>query len=169
MYEYKIDCEVAMNKLLAHLKYQDILPFDRLNIAEAFQSLGKDDNVYLEHYHAAKKYNSFKTVDEMLDYACACDMLVEYKNSYIAIDWTDNEMEIANKVNKHKWLRPIYAQLGISCTLVIKARGYLNIKTRTDEMVARLNASRDVLSKIDGMLNKEITNDSLVITIKTTL
>ena len=166
MYKYQIDCENAMNVLLEQLKANDIR-FDRLDIIEAFESC--DEDSIKHHLLSARKHNICNTLDKLLDYACACDLLIEYKDNYIAVDWTDNEVEIINKVNKHKWLAPIYNYLGIKYTLVIKAEGYLSIKNRSQEMVARLKASGDVLNKIDKMITKEDYNSSLILKIKVNL
>lgn len=166
MYEYQIDCESAMNKLIAQLEEKDPV-FNWQDIFDAFQEANKEDTSYLPHLMSAIKHNQPKTVRDLLDYACACDMLIFYKGSYIAVDWTDNDSQIISKVDKHTWLKPIYEYLGIEYTLVVKATGYIKIKTKSQEMIAKLKASSEVMEKIDKMVAKQIYNSSLTIKIKT--
>lgn len=163
MYKYQIDCEVAMNELLNHL--QDTEPvFNRADVFDAFEEAGED---YLPHLMSALKHNACATIEELLDKAVACDFLIEYKGEYIAIDWTDNELEMLNKLDKHKWLAPVYEYLGISYTVVIKTTGYHHIRTKTHETIARLKASGKVIAHLENVMEKGQTNSTLEFRIET--
>lgn len=165
MYQYQIDCESAMNNIFSHLAEQNPV-FDRSDIFNAFEEAGSD---YEPHLRSALKYNACATIEELLDKACACDMLIEFNGEYIAIDWTDSEEHILSKVEKHKWLKPIYAYLGIDYTLVVQASGYHLVRTKSHEMIARIKASGVLLKHITKMIEKGKTNSILEFRIETKL
>ena len=166
MYQYQIDCESAMNNLLSHLEDNEPV-FNKKDIFEAFEQANKEDPTYLPHLLSAHKYNDCSTVEKLLDYACACDLLIEYKGYYVAIDWTDNDLAIDDKYNKHKWLAPIYKYLAIEYTLVVKATRYSIIRNKTQETIARCNATKTLFAKLDSMINSGKTNGKLEFSIKT--
>ena len=165
LYKYQIDCESAMNTLLDHLKETEPV-FTIEDVLEAFKSL--DSNEHYRHLISALKHNSEarNNIHELLDKACACDLLVEYEGKYIAIDWTDSLEEMVHKKDKHKWLNPLYALLGIDYTVVAKAYGYSKIRTKSHEMVARIKASNTVLEHIANCIEKGKVNSSLEFDIK---
>ena len=167
LFKFKIDCETAMNELLDHLERSDSI--SKKAIYNAFNEISKIDSTYSDHLTSAHIYNDINNVRDLLDYACACDFLMEFNGNFVAIDWTDNSSEIINKVDKHKWLKPLYEIIDIKYTLVVKANGYLNIRNNHKGMMAKFNTSGVILKKLDAMHKKKEYNSSLEFTVKTTL
>lgn len=158
--------EQAMNDLLGHLEDKDPV-FTRQDVFDAFEEADKDDPHYGRHIYSALKYNTCGNIQLLLDAACACDMLIEFHGEYIAIDWTDNPDALDSKVQKHRWLKPVYEYLGITRTLAVHIHGHRMIRNKSHEMVARLKASGELLAKIEEMQDKDTINTKLSIRIKT--
>lgn len=155
-----------MNELLSFRR--ELSPtFTRLDIVKAFETAAKQDSSFDTHLYTAMKYNCTDKVQDMLDYACACDFLLIYKGEYIAIDWTEDESKVTSKVEKHKWLKPVYDYLGIDYTLVVNAKGYLRIRNKEQALIARLSSINIIERKLDNMMVNNKQNSSLEFVIKT--
>ncbi len=165
MFKYQLDCEQAMNTLLAYLRDEEPV-FTRKDVFDAFEGCEGDLQA---HFRKALRNNNCSDIHELLDAACACDMLIEYEGTYVAIDWTDSLEQMIPKKQKHAWLKPVYEYLGIEYTVVCKATRYHHVKTKTHEMIARVKASGAVLDHIKSMIEKGKTNSTLEIVIQTKL
>lgn len=164
MIEYKVDCEVAMSKLVSHLR-EDEPAFTRADVFDAFENCDGDLQA---HLRKALKYNVCADIHELLDKACACDMLVEYNGHYIAVDWTDSLENILPKQEKQKWLTPVYKYLGIEYSVVCKVTKYHLVNSKTKELIARANITKQMFEHFEYVINKGKANSKLELEVKVT-